>query len=1775
MTWPISQDYNEAIQSPGSSFADPELRSGEPVTNAMGLPMPRSGNFADVYEFQGATSKWAVKCFTREIAGLQERYSEISKHLLQAKLPFAVDFKYLDQGIRIRGQWYPVLKMQWVEGQLLNEIVRNHLEKPNILEGLSQIWLRMAKRLREANAAHADLQHGNVILVPGSKAGLWAVRLIDYDGMWVPTLAQKKSGEVGHTNYQHPLRISRGTYSADVDRFPHLVIYTALRSLRFMGKDLWERYDNGDNLLFKQSDLAAPGKSPLFQELLKVPDAATLKMVQTLMRAAETPMEQTPHLDELVEIPGMPATAVKKATAVLTTPPAAPAARPITPPSAPQVAAPMAAQAPGGFDFAEVQAPAPAMKAMAPRPADKPAVPKGVWIGLGAGLVAVVGLLIAIFMFTGKPTPGPVAKGPIVETPRLKPPAAEVKPPAIIKPAPTPNNPPIAKVEPVTLPEMKPGTLFTLTRTNMEAGTQIPQLDLSRDGSKILFTPFGRKAVVRSLGDWTVVNSFSKSRAMLFSPDGELAVVHPDSQVPGTTLPFEVRDVNTSEIKATLAVMHVQWAEFSADGRWLAVGNSITKDSVTVKLYDAKTWAEVKSWEVPSMKPLRTLAFTPDGAKLQCLCSDRGVTIDIQSGSQTPMTNFPGPFYSEGTSVSLDQKYVLLVPSGPALRAGVPASLYTTDALTLVRQFEVPDTHLAISTAISENNRYIALGLRPQRMATDEPMVIVYELASGQEVARTKGLAANPSGIRLHHQAKTLAAVAAIPNNSSLQIWKFEPKTDVAKVEPPINPPVIGTPSELKEVVSDNVLGAEVVLTPDGKQVIYRQALTVFSRSIAKWDDAVKLGVKSPAVNIRGISSDSRYLLTISQTNSAMGLETHVWDLVEGKTASQHWSKTAYSGYQFSPDQSMIALWSTVSKIRAVRVVELKTGREIAGMDFESIYTVPRVAFSRDMTKLYAYAHDIRHELDLKTAAASKTFLPNAPTFSNYNYTSADGQHVLILSANPNAAIVYKVDPFEEVVRMPLPADQMAHRGAISPDGRFFALGVYERNDPKKRTVIVGDARTGKELARSKEYAAAVGQLSISRDGKVAGYVDGRIVVWQFQASGNEEVAKVEPVKPPMPEVKPPEPKASGPLFSLSPTGKEESISTFTVNSHFALSRDGGKILYADAQRNLKLRYFANWGQVRSLRGASPMDFSPDGKLALSFGMPANKTVVIELKNDNLRATLDQTPAGAFAFSPDGKLFAMGSRIANSVNGDLEVKAYDTTTWKETGSWTVPRAQYLSAVAFTADSSRIQCFYLNGGGLSIDVKSDDKRPIQVPSAGFYCTTSHDQKLVLLGNVTSGGKALLYATDPVGLVRQFDVPSTNRISCTALSEDNRVAVLGLQPSKQGEGKPMVLLFDCETGKEVARTKGLSINPSGLRLHIQAQVLAISATPIQQQPLMQIWKVEPLKPGTTKVEPMKPDPVKPPVVASEPGLKLLVNEAAVDVSGTIIAIFPDGSRVVYHAKGVNWASSPDKWSDTVKLDAKGGGYFSIREVSSDSRYVWLTSFQKDVYTSSAWDMVQRRLIDQFELDGPSAKTLISPDQTRAAAWGNLKKSAIVWDLETRREIRKLQLDPALIPSVVAFSSDSKKLFVLYHKHKTRHEIDLQTGEVRAEQDAPNIEAGWTSLDNQYALLRANGGQASVYKMQPFELVSNIELPPNHRAILSGAISADNRWVTIDVCPIGQPGPYKVVVADLMTGKQVAITSESYGLINHLSMSRNGRFAFLSNKQVVVYQFTEEKK
>jgi formylglycine-generating enzyme required for sulfatase activity len=301
MDWATPTDYHYAIQDPAAALADEELRGGQVARNPRGLPLLWSGDFASVYRiYCPATGRtWALKCFHREVPARQERYRRIAECLAAARLPFTVPFVYLPYGIQVGGRWFPAVKMEWVEGQTLNRFVEESLETPTVLRQLLELWPTLAGWLRQAGIAHGDLQHGNVLLTPLPDGSL-ALKLIDYDGMYVPSLAGTDSGETGHPNYQHPRRLRQGVCNADVDRFSHLAIYCAVQCLLTGRRELWQRFNNEENLLFREADFQQPEESELFQTLWELDDFDARTMVGHLTLACRRPLEAAPWLDQII-----------------------------------------------------------------------------------------------------------------------------------------------------------------------------------------------------------------------------------------------------------------------------------------------------------------------------------------------------------------------------------------------------------------------------------------------------------------------------------------------------------------------------------------------------------------------------------------------------------------------------------------------------------------------------------------------------------------------------------------------------------------------------------------------------------------------------------------------------------------------------------------------------------------------------------------------------------------------------------------------------------------------------------------------------------------------------------------------------------------------------------------------------------------------------------------------------------------------------------------------------------------------------------------------------------------------------------------------------------------------------------------------------------------------------------------------------------------------------------------------------------------------------------
>ncbi len=290
MPWPTPQDYNEAVQNPNLAFTDAELRSGQPELNQLGLPRPISGGFACVYRIQCPSRVWAARCFMSETTDQQERYAAIECHLSKLNLPYTVRFGYQTQGIKVKGQGYPLLKMEWVKGVSLSSFVASNLSNPAALRSLADKWMQMLKALHGVGISHGDLQHGNVLVVGGE------LRLIDYDGMFVPELNGRFSNEVGHRNYQHPHRtnIDFGPY---LDNFAGWAIYATLVALSEQ-PDLWHRHNGGDEcLLFRRADFEQPHVSAVFRDLTRSSNANVRVLGEFLARLSVLSILDVPDLD--------------------------------------------------------------------------------------------------------------------------------------------------------------------------------------------------------------------------------------------------------------------------------------------------------------------------------------------------------------------------------------------------------------------------------------------------------------------------------------------------------------------------------------------------------------------------------------------------------------------------------------------------------------------------------------------------------------------------------------------------------------------------------------------------------------------------------------------------------------------------------------------------------------------------------------------------------------------------------------------------------------------------------------------------------------------------------------------------------------------------------------------------------------------------------------------------------------------------------------------------------------------------------------------------------------------------------------------------------------------------------------------------------------------------------------------------------------------------------------------------------------------------------------
>ena len=224
MAYPQITEYLEAVQHPAQAFIDPDLKQGAVAENNLGLPLVMSGGFALTYAVTTPRRKCAVRCFHREIPAIQQKYDAISKKLRSLANGCFVDFDFQQSGISVRQKIFPIVRMDWVEGDTLGVWMDKHFDDPRALEKACTDFAAIARFLEQKGIAHGDIQNGNVMVTNGD------IKLIDYDGMFVPGMRPGNGSETGHKHFQHPDRRA-SSFGPGMDRFSFIALDLSLKAV--------------------------------------------------------------------------------------------------------------------------------------------------------------------------------------------------------------------------------------------------------------------------------------------------------------------------------------------------------------------------------------------------------------------------------------------------------------------------------------------------------------------------------------------------------------------------------------------------------------------------------------------------------------------------------------------------------------------------------------------------------------------------------------------------------------------------------------------------------------------------------------------------------------------------------------------------------------------------------------------------------------------------------------------------------------------------------------------------------------------------------------------------------------------------------------------------------------------------------------------------------------------------------------------------------------------------------------------------------------------------------------------------------------------------------------------------------------------------------------------------------------------------------------------------------------------------------------------------------
>ena len=258
MQYPLISEYLAAIRDAHDNLD--KLSHLVPVLDNYGEPYRSSGAFAVVFKMKDEqTGKcYALKCFTEEQEGRAEAYRQIAEELEFIASPYITSVKYMEKELFVDSNCedneFPVLLMDWIEGETMEAYIADHYMDNYAMSMLCYRFCKMAAWLRSQPFAHGDIKPDNIMVRSDG-----TLTLVDYDGMFVPAMKGQKSPTIGTKDFSHPLR-TIDDFDETIDDFALASMALSLKAIS-LNPSLLDEYGASDRLLFSAADYLDLSKS--------------------------------------------------------------------------------------------------------------------------------------------------------------------------------------------------------------------------------------------------------------------------------------------------------------------------------------------------------------------------------------------------------------------------------------------------------------------------------------------------------------------------------------------------------------------------------------------------------------------------------------------------------------------------------------------------------------------------------------------------------------------------------------------------------------------------------------------------------------------------------------------------------------------------------------------------------------------------------------------------------------------------------------------------------------------------------------------------------------------------------------------------------------------------------------------------------------------------------------------------------------------------------------------------------------------------------------------------------------------------------------------------------------------------------------------------------------------------------------------------------------------------------------------------------------------------